>query len=166
MSKIENKIKKNMDKVKTNKRCENPVKNQILYFAKIICGISVVAIVICVISNIASGNYKLEEDVQENDYSNILAGQVFTRSEEEYYVVFYENDDILEKINKITSKSIYKVDLNSLLNKNIISETGNSKANDAESLKINGTTIIKIVSGKNESYIEGYDKVVEYLNNL
>ncbi len=165
MSKIENKIKKNISKVRNNDKLENPLKNQILYFSKIICGILIAVIVICMISGIASGNYKIEDDTN-NDYSDILAGQVFTRSEKEYYVVFYENDDILEKISNVNSKTIYKVDLNSSLNQNIVGEEGNSKANDSESLKINGTTIIKIVDGKNVSYVEGYDEVVKYLDNL
>lgn len=166
MSKIENKIKKNITKTKSVDIKENPIKNQILNFTKIICGILISVIAVCIIANIANGNYNLEEEQKETDYTNIVAGQTFTRSDDEYYVVFYDDEKILDTINNVSFETIYKVDLNSSLNKNIVSEKGNPKAEDAESLKINGTTIIKIEDGKNVSYVEGYDKVISYLNEL
>lgn len=166
MSKVEKKFQKNMEKSKVNVVKEDSSKNQILNFLKIICGILVIAIAVGMVSNFLSGNNKKKEEPNEADYSTILAGQTFTRNDKEYYVVFYDKEDILEKIDKVKNKNIYKVDLSSSLNKSILSENGNSKANDAESLKINGTTLIKIEDNKNVLYIEGYDKVVDYLAKL
>lgn len=169
MSKIENKIKKNITKEKELKeeqeKKENYSKRQVINLLKILISILLVVLAVCMIVKFANGDFKKEKE-ENVDYTNIVAGQTFTRSEDEYYVLFYDNDEILDKIKSSITETIYKVDLNSSLNKNIISEEGNSKAEDAESLKINGTTIIKIEDGKNVSYIEGYDAVVDYLNEL
>jgi len=169
MSKIKNKIKKNITKEKEFKeeqeKKENYSKKQVINLLKILISILLVVLAVCMIAKFANGDFKKEEK-ESVDYTNIVAGQTFTRSEDEYYVLFYDNDDILDKIKSSITETIYKVDLNSSLNKNIISEEGNSKATNAESLKINGTTIIKIEDGKNVSYIEGYDNVVNYLKEL
>ena len=168
MSKIENKIKKNITKEKEMKekleKKENYSKKQVINLLKIIIAILLTVLVVCFIAKLANGDFKKDEE-ESVDYTNIVAGQTFTRSEDEYYVLFYDDEAILDKIGSVTD-AIYKVDLNSSLNKNIVSEEGNPKAEDAESLKINGTTIIKIEGGKNVSYIEGYDAVVDYLNEL
>jgi len=168
MSKIENKIKKNITKEKEIKekleKKENYSKKQVINLLKIIIAILLTVLVVCFIAKFANGDFKKDEE-ESVDYTNIVAGQTFTRSEDEYYVLFYDDEAILDKIGSVTD-AIYKVDLNSSLNKNIVSEEGNPKAEDAESLKINGTTIIKIEGGKNISYIEGYDAVVDYLNEL
>ena len=168
MSKIENKIKKNITKEKEIKekleKKENYSKKQVINLLKIIIAILLTVLVVCFIAKFANGDFKKDEE-ESVDYTNIVAGQTFTRSEDEYYVLFYDDEAILDKIGSVTD-AIYKVDLNSSLNKNIVSEEGNPKAEDAESLKINGTTIIKIEGGKNVSYIEGYDAVVDYLNEL
>ena len=168
MSKIENKIKKNITKEKEMKekleKKENYSKKQVINLLKIIIAILLTVLVVCFIAKFANGDFKKDEE-ESVDYTNIVAGQTFTRSEDEYYVLFYEDEAILDKIGSVTD-TIYKVDLNSSLNKNIVSEEGNPKVEDAESLKINGTTIIKIEDGKNVSYIEGYDAVVDYLNEL
>ena len=168
MSKIENKIKKNITKEKEMKekleKKENYSKKQVINLLKIIIAILLTVLVVCFIAKFANGDFKKDEE-ESVDYTNIVAGQTFTRSEDEYYVLFYDDEAILDKIGSVTD-TIYKVDLNSSLNKNIVSEEGNPKAEDAESLKINGTTIIKIEGGKNVSYIEGYDAVVDYLSEL
>lgn len=168
MSKIENKIKKNITKEKEIKekleKKENYSKKQVINLLKIIIAILLTVLVVCFIAKFANGDFKKDEE-ESVDYTNIVAGQTFTRSENEYYVLFYDDKAILDKIGS-TTDTIYKVDLNSSLNKNVVSEEGNPKAEDAESLKINGTTIIKVEGGKNVSYIEGYDEVVDYLNEL
>lgn len=168
MSKIENRIKKNITKEKEIKekleKKENYSKKQVINLLKIIIAILLTVLVVCFIAKFANGDFKKDEE-ESVDYTNIVAGQTFTRSENEYYVLFYDDKAILDKIGS-TTDTIYKVDLNSSLNKNVVSEEGNPKAEDAESLKINGTTIIKVEGGKNVSYIEGYDEVVDYLNEL
>lgn len=168
MSKIENKIKKNITKEKELKekqeKKENYSKKQLINLLKIIISILLTVLVVCLIAKFANGDFK-EPEKEKADYTNIVAGQTFTRSEDEYYVLFYDDEKILNEISS-SSDVIYKVDLNSSLNKNIISEEGNKKVTDAETLKINGTTIIKIVDGKNTLYVEGYEEVVNYLKSL
>ena len=168
MSKIENKIKKNITKEKElkekNLKKENYSKKQVINLLKIIISILLTVLVVCLVAKIINGDFKKPEK-EEIDYTNIVAGQTFTRSEDEYYVLFYDDEKILDEISPL-NETIYKVDLKSSLNKNIVSEESNSKAVDAESLKINGTTIIKIADGKNILYIEGYDEVIDHLKGL
>ena len=52
------------------------------------------------------------------------------------------------------------------MNKDYISEKGNSSASTVGELKINGVTLIKIEEGKNVEYIEGSSNVETYLKNM
>ncbi len=166
MSKLEKKVKKNIIKLKEQEKKEYPLKNKIFNFTKILYLILIIAIVVCAITIISNGSYKLNSGLSKLDSSNIVVGQTFTRSQEEYYVVFYFEDDLVNIIDKISDSKIYKVNLNSGLNKNVISESSNSYASNASELKIKETTMIKISNKKNIQYIEGYDSVKEMLNNL
>ena len=48
-------------------------------------------------------------------------------------------------------------------NSKFASTTSNKKANNANELKINGKTLIKISNGKIKDYIEGSKNIEEYL---
>ena len=52
------------------------------------------------------------------------------------------------------------------MNKNYLSEEGNSSASSVSELKINGVTLIKIEEGKNIEYVEGSSNVETYLKNM
>lgn len=104
------------------------------------------------------------------DYDYINVGTVFTRSEKTYYVIFddYSSnvsydmyiDTLLSKKDKTR---IYKVDMSKKENSKFASSKSNKKANNANELKINGITLIKITNGKIKDYIEGSANIESYL---
>src|SRR5574344_823681 len=165
MTKEQKKLKKNIKKTSEQQKKEYPQKNQIMSFAKTIYGIIIAAILIYGITVIVNKTYVLKDE-SKYDMTQILAGQTFSKLDEEYYVVFYnfnEQKDITTNIESVTDKAIYKVDLSLGNNKYVISDTGNNTAMNANDLKINGPTIIKISNGSNIEYVEGLDSVNNYL---
>ena len=61
--------------------------------------------------------------------------------------------------------NLYTVDMGDGLNKGFVGETPNKKATKASELSISGPTIIKFTDNKISTYIEGMDKVIEYLES-
>lgn len=166
MAKIGKKLQKNIKKNIEKSKKEYPVKNKIIYFAKIVACIIILATLAFLITSISNGTYKMA--IKEKDYSNILAGQTFNKSDSLYYVVFYYNDDesdITEAIKNVTSP-IYHVNLSLESNKGIISTVSTPDSNSASELKIKDITVIKISDGKNVEFIEGKEEVVAYLKTL
>ncbi len=104
------------------------------------------------------------------DYDYINVGTVFTRSEKTYYVMF---DDYSSSISydmyidtllgKKEKERIYKVDMSKKENSRFASNKSNKKAENANELKINGITLIKITNGKIKDYIEGSANIESYL---
>lgn len=168
MSKSSKKIQKNIKNNITKKKEEYPVKNQIMTLAKVITAILITSFIISVIVSLSNKTYTLEEK-KEIVQNEILAGQTFNRKDETYYVVFYEfnsDEDLESTISNIESPKIYKVDLSNKMNQSIISDTSNKKATTIDELQINGPTLIKITNEKITDYIEGYDNITTYLNDL
>ena len=58
---------------------------------------------------------------------------------------------------------IYYVDMSNALNKKFASDTGNSSATKADELKINGPTLIRFANNKIVEYVEGVEKIADYL---
>ena len=91
-----------------------------------------------------------------------------------YLVVYYDTteDNASEILNAIYSYqysneeplTLYTVDLSNSLNKYAVNEKSNKNPTKASELAINGPTIIRFRDGNVREYIEGFDKVVDYLN--
>lgn len=168
MSKSSKKIQKNIKNNITKKKEEYPVKNQIMTLAKVITAILITSFIISVIVSLSNKTYTLEEE-KEIAKNEILAGQTFNRKDETYYVAFYEfnsDEDLESTISNIENQKIYKVDLSNKMNQSIINDTSNKKATTIDELQINGPTLIKITNEKITDYIEGYDNITTYLNDL
>lgn len=168
MSKSSKKIQKNIKNNITKKKEEYPVKNQIMTLAKVITAILITSFIISVIVSLSNKTYTLEEE-KEIVKNEILAGQTFNRKDETYYVAFYEfnsDEDLESTISNIENQKIYKVDLSNKMNQSIINDTSNKKATTIDELQINGPTLIKITNEKITDYIEGYDNITTYLNDL
>ena len=122
------------------------------------------------------GDFGTKKDTKEEttiQYDEILAGSSFSMNTSKYLVVYYDFDDedaskVLNAIYTYESKEdalkVYTVDLGNALNKNSVSDTSNKNPKDATELAINGTTIIRFRDGMVREYIEGTDKVVDYLS--
>lgn len=103
-------------------------------------------------------------------YEEILIGSVFNRQDAEYYVFLGDYTDrtnnfyLISKLESYTgSIPLYKVDMTKGINKNYISEYGNSSARNADELKIKAPTLIKISNGNNILYLEGVENIVNEL---
>lgn len=170
MSKVKKKITKNIKQVNERKQKKYPFKEQVLGYTKILYTILIVSIVLYVFTSLLKGQYLSEKKETLINYETILAGQSFSRAPEKYYVVFYEFDEEVDLTTTISNLSsgakIYKVDLGSAMNKNVINDKSNPKASEASELQINGTTLIVIENNKNIEYIEGTEKVTNYLNGI
>lgn len=118
--------------------------------------------------------YLEEETSTETQKEKILVGQIFNRSDKEYYVLAYKQDDqfinlyetyISEYTSNDNHLNFYKVDLDEGLNKSYISDELNI-SDDLKELKINDTVLFKIVDGKIDSYYVGNSKIIEYLKEI
>ena len=152
-------------------------ENSISFKKSLIVLIAVVVFVgiVYFVTAIVQGEIKFKEEIEKHEvqYENILAGSTFKKKDKEYIVVYYDfegNDasDIKSSISSYTSKSsakaLYKVDLSLKQNKVYTTDKkSNKKPTKATELKINGTTLIEIKDGKVKSYVEGKDKVKDYL---
>jgi hypothetical protein len=103
---------------------------------------------------------KSDKEIVETVENTILAKETFNQTEEEYYVYFYDYKDTDERItstvNENLSKSkVYKVNTDSALNSNFVSETSNKKAKKLSELKVKSPTVIKISKDKIVAYYEG-----------
>lgn len=108
------------------------------------------------------------------DHKNILASQIFNRSDKEYYVLLYdktdENDNALygnlaSSFNKENIK-LYTVNMSLKPNSKYYNEEGkdNEGATKVEELSITKPTLIIIKDGKVEDYITDKDEIVKKLS--
>ena len=110
----------------------------------------------------------------EIQHKEILLGSSFSIKDDQYLVVYYDTtDDDLSSLTSAISTyrssskdvNLYTVDMSDGLNKGFVGETPNKKATKASELSISGPTIIKFTDNKISTYIEGMDKVIEYLES-
>lgn len=111
-----------------------------------------------------------EVEIQSNE---ILVGTSFSIKDSEYLVVYYDTTDdaINGKIQNAVSTyrnaskdvNLYTVNMSDGLNKSYVSESGNSMASNASELAINGPTLIKFKDSEIVDYVEGVDRIVDYL---
>ena len=105
-------------------------------------------------------------------YEQISAGSTFSMSDKKYLVIFYNRDnggDIITAVSNYKSKDkalpVYYVDYNDAINASIVSkDSSNPKATKASELKVKNPTLIEISNGSISQYIEGEDKVIDYLS--
>ena len=108
------------------------------------------------------------------DREKIMFGQIFSRSDDEYYVIAYnesgKSKDIYNKyIEKYNSKDnhvkFYEINLEDEFNKKFISEKSNIVSNINE-LKVSGDTLFKIKDKTIEEYKEGTSDISSYLKEI
>ena len=105
-------------------------------------------------------------------YEQISAGSTFSMSDKNYLVIFYNRDnsgDITTAVSNYKSKDkalpIYYVDYNDAINASVTSkDSSNPKATKASELKVKNPTLIEISNGSISQYIEGEEKVIDYLS--
>lgn len=120
-----------------------------------------------------SSNKKDNSNSESSDTTSvsnaILAKNTFDQLDDIYYVYYYDFNDedevISSSIGSLSDYSIYRVDTNSGLNSNYVSDSGNKGVTDISNLKVKNPTIIKIDHDKVVSYYEGVDEISNFLIN-
>ncbi len=105
--------------------------------------------------------FNKKEDTTETETvkNSILAKSIFNQSEEEYYVYFYsfkeEDSDIASIVSsKLSDSKVYRVNTDSAMNANYVSDVSNKNAKSLEDLKVKQNTIVKISNGTIIKYYE------------
>lgn len=148
----------------SNNKGSDETRDKIIVALKILAGILAILLITVFITKIANGDFKKQE--KEVVYNEIMAGQIFNRPEENYYVVIYsyENDtDITSAISNLKNTRIYKVNLDDKINNSVIGEKNIS--NNIADLKINSATLLEIENKEIKENIEK-SNIISYLNNL
>lgn len=168
--------KKRERKNKTEENENNQMKTTIITIASVVLFIGVfygINLGLTALGVYEEGYVAPVKAATEISYDEILLGNVFNKPEKTYYVIFdtygeQTNNVYIEYLisSKEYENKIYKVDMSNPMNKSAISTESNEKATKASELKINDTTIIKVVSGKILGYITGEEEIISYLEKL
>ena len=148
--------------------------NQIYKFAKI----TIILLIMFVVLYIVVGVFVTKEfdlfgskDNEINDSVNnkILASSIFNQKDGEYYVYFYDFENMNSTIestltSKLKDAKIYRVNTKDALNQNYVTEgSGNKSAQTLEELKVVDNTLIKIVNNVLVRYYETEEEIVSGL---
>ena len=144
--------------------------------------VSIIVIVFCLfygltvlITKNGSTTTKKQNQVTDDaiSYTEILLGRSFLMPEEEYLVLYYDksNTELISSFSPAISTyrenkendTLYTVDMSNKLNSSYISENSNSNPTDANELSINGPTLIRFSKGIVKDYIEGEEKILNYI---
>ena len=148
--------------------------NQIYKFAKI----TIILLIIFVVLYIVVGVFVTKEidwfsntdnEINDSVSNKILASSIFNQKEEEYYVYFYDFENMNNTIestltSKLSEAKIYRVNTKDALNQNYVTEgAGNKSAKTLEDLKVVDNTLIKVVNNEIVSYYETEEEIVSGL---
>lgn len=148
--------------------------NQIYKFVKMMITLVIIFAVLYIMVGIFitkeidfSGNE--DNEVTDSVSNKILASSIFNQKEEEYYVYFYDFENMNNTIestltSKLKDAKIYRVNTKDALNQNYVTEESENKsAKTLEDLKVVDNTLIKIVNNEIVSYYETEDEIVNGL---
>lgn len=170
-------VKRNKTRKEVEKKIDeiqNSITSEIYKTLKIIFAV-IVFLGIFYLVTVALVDYKSNEADPEEasiQYDEILAGSSFTMRDDEYLVAYYDfNDEELSDLSYAISsysysgsKRLYIVDMSNGFNTNYVSDKSNKNVKNVSELAINGPTLILIKDGKVSDYIEGSEKIVDYLS--
>lgn len=154
--------------------------------SKLIVLILVVALVFAifyVITLLVTGKDTAETDVSNSEnldvtiqYQKILAGNVLSQKNDEYYVLAYFNDDQylnfyksyldFYKSNVDGSVPYYFIDLDEVFNSSFVSDESNLNFDSISNLKFSQTTLLRIKDGQIISTYEGNKQISDKLGRM
>ena len=115
-----------------------------------------------------------EEKVTENSiqYDEILAGESFNQSEDEYYVIYYDSSNKYSTISSLISSyqlnnndiRLYSVDLSNGMNKKYVTDS-DIITDNAVSLRVKDTTLLKFGNGEVSEVITDTNEITSFLNS-
>jgi len=153
---------------------QNEIKNFIIILVIVLVFIGVIYGFSMLFIEKDNSIYGISYQTGEVNPDMVIAGTMFNRPIDEYYILAYNNKGVeapyysqLAKnyISKQTDATqMYYLELNSYLNKDIYSTTeSNPKAKNLEELQIKDFTLIHIKKGKIVNYIEDYNTILKML---
>lgn len=115
-------------------------------------------------------NSKITENAIQ--YDEILAGESFNQSEDEYYVIYYDSSNEYSVISSLISSyqlnssdtKLYSVDLADGMNKKYVTD-GNIVTDNASSLRVKDTTLLKFNNGEVSEVITDINEITSFLNS-
>lgn len=155
--------------------------NDIIRMIKIVGIIALIFAAFYLVFAIYNGEISFGKDKEtkkdvEIQNQEILAGSIFNRIENEYYVLMYDFDgDFSIKCNTIynlylqkgTLDKMYLVNLGSAFNKKYVADNVNSvNVSSIENLKVVNPTLLKISNGKVVESLTGIDAINNYVKTL
>lgn len=169
-------------KKKTKKNLYRTSSNSDLEYAKIIkigLGVIIVLALTYFVTAVATGEIKfnnkkkVEETETSIQYEEIIAGQIFNRSDKDYYVLLFNFTDTYGSyylslkdtyIKKDSSLPVYIVDLEKQINKEVVAGDSDTKiyVDDIKKLKVSNPTLIRIKNHKVVQSIEEKEKILEF----
>lgn len=120
---------------------------------------------------LVSKNKYLENTTVDNgsvsiQYSEILLGEVFSKSQEEYLVLCYDKEEesseyasVVSGLTTANKVKLYTVDLSHAMNKSLLGEESNTHPTKASEIKIHGATLFHFKNGELVDYIEGKEAI-------
>ena len=115
-------------------------------------------------------NSKITENAIQ--YDEILAGESFNQSEDEYYVIYYDSSNEYSVISSLISSyqlnssdtKLYSVDLADGMNKKYVTD-GNIVTDNASSLRVKDTTLLKFNNAEVSEVITDTNEITSFLNS-
>ena len=173
--------KKKLDTKKLERELNSSTdEEQVRRMLRIILGVvAFLALVWASYSLINGDLFKKKEEEKEVEIQNdvILAGTTFNRSEQDYYVLFYDFDGVnnkecstiftIYKNNKYDGIKMFTVDLGDKMNsKVVVTDRTLVNTNDAASLKVMDATLVKVSNGKVVETYAGIEELNSYKSTL
>lgn len=148
---------------------------------KITIGVVLILALTYLITGLATGEIKFgkEKETEEEtsiQYEEILAGQIFNRNSEEYYVLLFNFTDNFASyylslkdtyVSSDGSLPFYIVDLEKKSNKDIVvgeDESVKTNVSSVSDLKVSNPTILKIKNHKVVDTIEGRENILKFFS--
>lgn len=136
---------------------------------KISVGVLLVLALVYFVTAIASGEIKFGKEKKEEtettiQYKEIIAGEIFNRNADEYYVLVVDFTDsfanyysnLISSYNtKDNSLPFYIVDMEKKINNEYLTNE----------LKVDNPTILKVKNGKTVEKIVGKDDIIKFFND-
>ena len=141
-------------------------QKEIMNFFKILTGLLVIIGGFYLLTRFVFNNkpvYKRTNNEGSIQYNYIYLGSLLNLADDEYYVLAVDSDDVsntyilsLASTYRANNKKtpLYYADLSFELNKGFKADTSSFDASSVNTLKIKGTTLIKVKNGKITSFVE------------
>ena len=141
-------------------------QKEIMNFFKILTGLLIIIGGFYLLTRFVFNNkpvYKRTNNEGSIQYNYIYLGSLLNLADDEYYVLAVDSEDVsntyilsLASTYRANNKKtpLYYADLSFELNKGFKADTSSFDASSVNTLKIKGTTLIKVKNGKITSFVE------------